>query len=66
MGTVLSSQESAFLPLEPFEFQRVIAFFPKYVKLCESDYQTLELFDFRGVSQLLLFTESKFRLKKLI
>jgi hypothetical protein len=56
MGTVLSSQESAFLPLEPLEFQRVIAFFPKYVKLCESDYQTLELLDFQGVHQLLLLS----------
>ena len=53
MGTVLSSQESAFLPLE---FQRDIAIFPKYVKLCESDYQTLELLDFQGVHQLLLLS----------
>ena len=55
MGTVLSSQESSPLPLEPLEFQGVRTFFPKYVKQCESDYQTLELLDFRGVSQLLLF-----------
>ena len=50
MGTVISSQESPPLTLEPLEFQGVRAFFPKYVKLCESDYQTLELLVFRGAS----------------